>query len=188
MQNEAGKNTYRKQFIQYLDKSKDHFNNSNFNISAKYIYPCIAVIKNTNHIIDVLEMEKLCLNIFDRNSINNNISNIDGRLLSCQTALEEYNLFTNDKEKYLKRFIDSYIKDIRSDSIFERMTKDIYSYLGREKRNSISLDFVRDFFDARQQKMYEIKVNFKKDRIAFLEKHSNNLKHMEKEKNKKMSL
>ena len=59
----------------------------------------------------------------------------NGRLLSCQTALEEYNLFTNDKEKYLKRFIDSYIKDIRSDSIFERMTKDIYSYLGREKRS-----------------------------------------------------
>ena len=182
MQNEAGNDIYNDRFPQLLRRSKSYFDKGNFNKSAKYLYSCIDLLKHIKGIKNVLEMEKLCLNIFDRNSINNNISNIDGRLLSCQTALEEYNLFTNDKEKYLKRFIDSYIKDLRSDSIFERMTKDVYTYLGTEKRNALVKDFVRDFYDIRQQKMYKIKSEFKKDRIAFLEKHSNNLKHMEKKR------
>lgn len=184
MKNKAGKDIYKKQFIKLLEKSKSYFDKGNFDKSAEFLYVCIAIIKKTEKIKDILEMEMLCLEVFDRNSVSNNINKVDSRLMSCQVALEEYAIFTNNKEKYLERFIDSKVKDIETDSIFERMTKDVYTYLGTEKRNALVKDFVRDFYDIRQQKMYKIKSEFKKDRIAFLEKHSNNLKHMEKEINK----
>ena len=140
-------------------------------------------------------MEMLCLEVFDRNSVSNNINKVDSRLMSCQVALEEYSIFTNNKEKYLERFIDSKVKDIETDSIFERMTKDVYKYLGTEKRNTLTKDFVRDFYDIRQQKTYNITTSFKKDRIEFLKEHSNDLKYIfydkktqekEKDKNKGM--
>lgn len=101
MQNEAGKNIY-KDFINQVQSAKDTFekvgNNVNNSLSA-----CIEMVKNSHRIEDVLTNELILLQNFDIIFCNNNYEKINNRVNLCNLALNEYNLFNTDKEKYLEK-------------------------------------------------------------------------------------
>lgn len=64
---------------------------------------CINLMKNSNHITEVLTNELIILQNFDINIHNNNENKIENRVILCNTAIEEYELFNTDKEKYLEK-------------------------------------------------------------------------------------
>ena len=99
MQQENGKNIY-KEFIKATELAKDTFEQIN-NIVNKPLSTCIDIIKKSSEIKDVLNNELILLQNFDINIYNNSEKKIDNRVNLCHTALEEYDLFNNNKESYL---------------------------------------------------------------------------------------
>lgn len=172
MQKESGNNTYNnKKLIRYLHLARVNYNIHNHIKYGEYLKLASRIIKILTNTIDILNTEIDALDIFDINLFGNNIDRVNNKLVACRTAIKEYNFFMTDKQGYLNDFIDSKIKDIRADSAFEKATKEIILYLGNEKRNCLMNENIYSFFHTRQNNIREITQEFKKARIAFLEKY-----------------
>lgn len=172
MQKENGNNTYNdKKLTRYLYLARANYNVNNHIKYGEYLKLASRIIKTLNNTIDILNAEIEALSIFDVNLFGNNIERVTNKLLACETAIKENNFFMNDKQGYLNHFQNSRIRSITSDSSFEKATKEIILYLGNEKRNCLMNYEIYKFFDVRQDNIRDITQEFKKARIAFLEKH-----------------
>lgn len=172
MQNENGNSIYKEKELTFcLDYSKYHYQLGNIKKANKFLQHAGNILKGTKEIKDVLRAEAICLDIYDANFIENNLNKISNKLVACHTAIKENRLFQNDKDIYLNDFLSSRVSDINKDSAFEKATKELILYLGNEKRNCLMNDEICNFFEIRQDKIRGITQEFKKERIAFLEKH-----------------
>lgn len=100
MQKKNGNNT--SELFHLVAFAKEKFEKNN-NILNKSLSMCINLIKNSNNITEVLTNELIILQNFDINIHNNNENKIENRVILCNTAIEEYELFNTDKEKYLEK-------------------------------------------------------------------------------------
>ena len=101
MKQENGKNIYS-DFIKQVEIAKFRAEQIN-NIVNNSLFTCIDMIKKSNGIKDILNNELILLQNFDINIYNNSEKKIDNRINLCHTALEEYDLFNNNKESYLEK-------------------------------------------------------------------------------------
>ena len=101
MKQKNGKNI-SKQFLQTILLSKETANQINSIINESLIN-CIDLIKKSSNIKEVLNNELIMLQNFDINHYNKNEEKIDNRVHYCNTAIEEYDLFTTDKKTYLNK-------------------------------------------------------------------------------------
>lgn len=172
MQKENGNNIYNSlKLSQLLEDARNLYNSNKLEDACEILNVAQKILIKAKDINSILSNETICLNIFDSNLIKNNTERVNNKLVACRTAFKEYNFFMTDKQGYLNDFIDSQIKDITSDSAFEKATKEIILYLGNEKRNCLMNYEIYKFFDVRQDNIRDITHTFKKARIAFLEKH-----------------
>ena len=131
MKQENGKNIYS-DFIKQVEIAKFRAEQIN-NIVNNSLFTCIDMIKKSNGIKDILNNELILLQNFDINIYNNSEKKIDNRINLCHTALEEYDLFNNNKESYLEKtykrnmFSPKEI-DLTKDTLFEQSVKtEIYA-------------------------------------------------------------
>ena len=172
MQKENGNNIYNLDKLGLnLDYARYYYQKGNNSELSVYIQEATNIIKNISGINNILNAEMTSLDIFDINILGNNIERVTNKLVACETAVKENNFFMNDKQGYLNNFKSSRIRSITADSAFEKATKEIILYLGNEKRNCLMNYDIYKFFDIRQDNIREITQEFKKVRIAFLEKH-----------------
>ena len=72
------------------------------------------MIKKSSNIKEVLNHELIMLQNFDINHYNKNEEKIDNRVHYCNTAIEEYDLFTTDKKTYLNKVYQKYFQSKRN--------------------------------------------------------------------------
>ena len=180
-----------KKFLQSIHLAKGFFEEHNnvFNASLK---GCIEMLNKADKISDILDNELALLQNLDINDHNNSEKKIDNRVNLCYAALKEYQLFSTDKEKYLKniyeknRFNPKGI-DINKDTIFEQSVKKLIISLGTEKNTPTVSAQMFELYEARQEKLRQVCKEFSKERKAFLSKHiQNELKNTEKSKNNQL--
>ena len=176
MKQKNGKNI-SKQFLQTILLSKETANQINSIINESLING-IDLIKKSSNIKEVLNNELIMLQNFDINHYNKNEEKIDNRVHYCNTAIEEYDLFTTDKKTYLNKVYQRNMFspkeiDINKDSIFEQSVKKLIINLGKEKQaNSISPQLIK-LYEVRMDKLKEICKEFTKERKAFMSQHIN---------------
>lgn len=148
----------------------------NFNLFNSSLSECIELVKQAGNITEVLKSEIMLMQNLDINRYNNSEKKIDNRVNLCYAALKEYQLFSTDKEQYLKniyekdRFNPKGV-DINKDTIFEQSIKKLIISLGTEKNTStVSAQFF-ELYEARQDKLRQVCQEFSKERKAFLLKH-----------------
>ncbi len=135
-----------------------------------YLRLATRILKNARGFDKVLSLETICLDVFDVNSIKNNLSNISKKLIACKTAIQENIFFKNNKKEYLQRFKQNKIRDITKNSTFEKACVELIIYLGTEKRGCLINADIYNFLEIRQYNIITISREFKKRRIYFLEK------------------
>ena len=176
MKQKNGKNI-SKEFIQSVIMAKETAEKINSIINNSLV-DCIDLIKKSSNIKEVLNNELIMLQNFDINHYNKNEEKIDNRVHYCNTAIEEYDLFTTDKKTYLNKVYQRNMFspkeiDINKDSIFEQSVKKLIINLGKEKQaNSISPQLIK-LYEVRMDKLKEICKEFTKERKAFMSQHIN---------------
>ena len=172
MQNKNGKSIYNdKTLAKTLYNAKQYFQIGNIESFNKLVDYSCDIIKNAKDINSVLLFEAICLDVFDTNLINNNIDKISNKLIACNIAINENNLFEYNKETYLNNFLSSRIKDIKQDSAFEKSAKELIRYLGTEKRSILINEKVNDLIELRREKLRDICKEFTQKRQNFLSQH-----------------
>ena len=172
MQKENGNNIYNVDRLGFhLDYARQYYQQENIKKLNERLKIATKIISNIKDINVVLNAEMVSLDVFDINILGNNIDRVNNKLLACETAIKENSFFMNDRQGYLNNFQNSRIRSIRADSAFEKATKEIILYLGNEKRNCLMNENIYSFFHTRQNNIREITQEFKKARIAFLEKY-----------------
>lgn len=171
MQQENGKNIY-KEFIKAAELAKDAFEEIN-NIVNNLLSKCMEILKTSIDIKDVLNNELILLQNFDINIYNNSEQKIDSRVNLCKTALEEYELFNNNKELYLEKTYKRNMfspkeVDLAKDTLFEQSIKKLVSNLGNEKNALTASPQLIELYELRQNKLKEICKEFTKKRQTFL--------------------
>ena len=174
MKQENGKNIYS-DFIKQVEIAKFRAEQIN-NIVNNSLFTCIDMIKKSNGIKDILNNELILLQNFDINIYNNSEKKIDNRINLCHTALEEYELFNNNKELYLEKtykrnmFSPKEI-DLTKDTLFEQSVKTLIINLGNEKNALATSPQLVELYDLRQDKLRDICKEFTQKRQNFLSQH-----------------
>lgn len=152
----------------FFDENNNHFNTS--------LHDCIQLVNNTNNIVDILSNELILTQNLDINHYNSSEKKIDNRVNLYNIALEEYELFSTDKDEYLNKinkrnmFNPNGI-DINKDTIFEQSVKKLIISLGTEKNAStVSAQFF-ELYEARQDKLRQVCREFTQERKSFLSQH-----------------
>ena len=191
MKQEAGKHIYS-DFVLSVEFAKDTCEQIN-NIVNKPLSTCIDIIKKSSDIKDVLNNELILLQNFDINIHNNSEKKIDNRVNLCHTALEEYDLFNNNKESYLEKtykrnmFSPKEI-DLTKDTLFEQSVKTLIINLGNEKNALATSPQLVELYELRQDKLRDICKEFTQKRQNFLSQHIKQEHTINKTLEKKKSL
>ena len=100
MQNKNGKSIYNdKTLAKTLYNAKQYFQIGDIESFNKLVDYSCNIIKNAKDINSVLLFEAICLDVFDTNLINNNIDKISNKLIACNIAINENNLFENNNPR-----------------------------------------------------------------------------------------
>mgnify|MGYP001070227483 CR=1 FL=1 len=176
MQNEVGKNIYykkEKNLSKLLYLSYENHINGNHKLMDKFLNIACEIIQKEKDINNILKNEIKCLEIFDINPFGKNIDVLNNKVIACNTAIKENNLFETNKEQYLDEFLSNKFQNIKNDSAFEKSSKEVVRYLGLEKREKTLTATMEKFYELRQNKIREICKEFTLKRQAFLSQHIN---------------
>lgn len=185
-------NNISKKFLQSIILAKETAEEIN-NIVNNSLSKCIETIKKSSNIKDVLNNELILLQNFDINIYNNSEKKIDNRVNLCHTALEEYELFNNNKELYLEKtykrnmFSPKEI-DLTKDTLFEQSVKKLIINLGNEKNALATSPQLVELYELRQDKLRDICKEFTQMRQNFLSQHIKQEHTINKTLEKKKSL
>ena len=113
MKQKNGKNISKK-FAQSVLMARYKNNNIINSIINNSLVDCIDMIKKSSNIKEVLNNELFILQNFDINHYNKNEEKINNRVHCCNTAIEEYDLFTTDKKTYLNKVYQKYFQSKRN--------------------------------------------------------------------------
>ncbi|WP_300720603.1 hypothetical protein [uncultured Brachyspira sp.] len=187
MQNEVGKNIYykkEKNLSKLLYLSYENHINGNHKLMDKFLNIACEIIQKEKDINNILKNEIKCLEIFDINPFGKNIDVLNNKVIACNTAIKENNLFETNKEQYLDEFLSNKFQNIKNDSAFEKSSKEVVRYLGLEKREKTLTATMEKFYELRQNKIREICKEFTLKRQAFLSQHINQEQKHEQKKQK----
>lgn len=170
------KNIYN-EFIQSVMMAKETAEKINSIINNSLV-DCIDLIKKSSDIKEVLNNELVMLQKFDINHYSKNEKKIDSLVTYCNMAIEEYDLFDNNKKIYFNKvyqrnMFSSKEIDIKQDTVFEKSVKKLIINLNKEKRLDHVLPQLVELYEVRIDKLKEICKEFTKERIAFMSKHIN---------------
>ncbi len=173
MQNKHGNNTYNKTLSEVLFMAKEELKTGNYDLMDSFLNIACNIIEKEKDINNILKNEIKCLEIFDVNPFGKNIDVLNNKVIACNTAIKENNLFETNKEQYLDEFLSNKFQNIKNDSAFEKSSKEVVRYLGMEKREKVLTVTMEKFYELRQDKIREICKEFTLKRQAFLSQHIN---------------
>ena len=168
MQNKHGNNTYNKTLSEVLFMAKEELKTGNYDLMDSFLNIACNIIEKEKDINNILKNEIKCLEIFDVNPFGKNIDVLNNKVIACNTAIKENNLFETNKEQYLDEFLSNKFQNIKNDSAFEKSSKEVVRYLGMEKREKVLTVTMEKFYELRQDKIREICKEFTLKRQAFL--------------------
>lgn len=173
MQKNYGKNIYADTLSTFLNQAYYYHINGNYKKMDKLLKAASEIIQKEKDINNILKNEIKCLEIFDVNPFGKNIDVLNNKVIACNTAIKENNLFETNKEQYLDEFLSNKFQNIKNDSAFEKSSKEVVRYLGMEKREKVLTVTMEKFYELRQDKIREICKEFTLKRQAFLSQHIN---------------
>ena len=173
MQKNYGKNIYADTLSTFLNQAYYYHINGNYKKMDKLLKAASEIIQKEKDINNILKNEIKCLEIFDINPFGKNIDVLNNKVIACNTAIKENNLFETNKEQYLDEFLSNKFQNIKNDSAFEKSSKEVVRYLGMEKREKVLTVTMEKFYELRQDKIREICKEFTLKRQAFLSQHIN---------------
>ncbi len=168
MQKNYGKNIYADTLSTFLNQAYYYHINGNYKKMDKLLKAASEIIQKEKDINNILKNEIKCLEIFDINPFGKNIDVLNNKVIACNTAIKENNLFETNKEQYLDEFLSNKFQNIKNDSAFEKSSKEVVRYLGMEKREKVLTVTMEKFYELRQDKIREICKEFTLKRQAFL--------------------
>ncbi len=168
MQKNYGKNIYADTLSTFLNQAYYYHINGNYKKMDKLLKAASEIIQKEKDINNILKNEIKCLEIFDVNPFGKNIDVLNNKVIACNTAIKENNLFETNKEQYLDEFLSNKFQNIKNDSAFEKSSKEVVRYLGMEKREKVLTVTMEKFYELRQDKIREICKEFTLKRQAFL--------------------
>ncbi len=184
MQKNYGKNIYADTLSTFLNQAYYYHINGNYKKMDKLLKAASEIIQKEKDINNILKNEIKCLEIFDINPFGKNIDVLNNKVIACNTAIKENNLFETNKEQYLDEFLSNKFQNIKNDSAFEKSSKEVVRYLGMEKREKVLTVTMEKFYELRQDKIREICKEFTLKRQAFLSQHINQEQKHEQKKQK----
>ncbi len=173
MQKNYGKNIYADTLSTFLNQAYYYHINGNYKKMDKLLKAASEIIQKEKDINNILKNEIKCLEIFDINPFGKNIDVLNNKVIACNTAIKENNLFETNKEQYLDEFLSNKFQNIKNDSAFEKSSKEVVRYLGMEKREKVLTVTMEKFYELHQDKVREICKEFTQKRQEFLSQHIN---------------
>lgn len=164
-------NKVREQIISLLKEFRSNINCGKFKNAGENACDFIALYKNINDTVDILEVERASLYYAGVNGAGSNKKKIESKIQDCNMALFEYERYQGDKtfkELYNRFGIDV----LKHDTAFEMYVKRLIKFNGDEK-NMISGLFdknVYDYLNLKQMKLSQVLKDFKLNRNLFIKK------------------